>query len=226
MRSAVLVTILALGLFIQPATAAESRYVRTELVTEMNRLKPLQNPKYVKAEEVLERRMLDRKNKVVGSVRDVILNDNGNISFLDVEFGKIQLSRPVFVNYGTMDIKPVSNGYVIGYDAKEIEDFYPTLLANIETAAGEEDSYALSKMKGMEIWTASGRRIGKVDDVLFTANGQRAEALYVGMTLPTMGGKAVAIPFGEADYSQASSARRIVVADTMGDAIISTAQDQ
>lgn len=58
---------------------------------------------------------------------------------------RMKLGRPVFVNYGSFNVKTVANGYAMAFDAKEIENLYPSMLAEIETAAGEEDTYALSK---------------------------------------------------------------------------------
>ena len=193
---------------------------KTQQITTLNRIDPLQNPQYESASDILKRRMLDRKNKVVGSIRDIVINENGNIAYIDVDFDRMKLGRPVFVNYGSFNVKTVANGYAMAFDAKEIENLYPSMLAEIETAAGEEDTYALSKMKGLEVWTASGRRIGSVSDVLFGSEGRRAELLYVSLTTGNMRGAGVGIPFGQADYTEVSSKRRVTLPDDTAEAVI------
>lgn len=227
-RALILTVFLSALVFALPsgAIAAESPAYnpRQEIIMDMNRIAAAQNPKFEKTEKILGRRILDRKNKVVGIVNDVVLNENGNISFLDVEFDRMQLSRSVLINYGTLNIEPVTNGYAMTFDSKEIEKLYPSLLADIETAAGDDEAYSLKKLAGMEVWTTGGRRIGKIDDVLFGSNGQRAEALYVGLSINTMHNKAVAMPFGDADFSKAIKLRRVVIPDDMADAMIAFAQ--
>lgn len=198
---------------------------KTQQITTLNRIDPLQNSQYERAADVLKRRMLDRKSKVVGSIRDIVINENGNISYIDVDFDRMKLGRPVFVNYGSFNVKAASNGYVMAFDAKEIENLYPSMLAEIETAAGEEDTYSLSKMKNLEVWTASGRRIGTVTDILFGSEGQRAELLYISLTTGNLRGAGVAIPFGQADYTQVSSKRRVTLPDDTAEAVLQFAKE-
>lgn len=198
---------------------------KTQQITTLNRIDPLQNPQYESASDILKRRMLDRKNRVVGSIRDIVINENGNIAYIDVDFDRMKLGRPVFVNYGSFNVKAVANGYSMAFDAKEIENLYPSMLAEIETAAGEEDTYALSKMKGLELWTASGRRIGTVSDVLFGSEGRRAELLYVSLTTGNLRGAGVAIPFGQADYSELSTKRRVTLPDDTAEAVLLFAEE-
>src|SRR5688572_2534806 len=126
MRIAAFSTLFVMMILTLPATAlaAEGYNRKTQRVSELNRISPLQNPKYDRSADVLGRRVLDRKSKVVGSLQDIILNKNGNIAFLDVKFDRIQLPRAVFVNYSGFDMEPVSNGYAMKFDASEIETVY------------------------------------------------------------------------------------------------------
>lgn len=228
MRSTAVALVLAVFLLAtSPVIAAPPAYnPRTQEIAAINRINPLQNPEYEQIADVLKRRMLDRKNKVVGSVRDIVLSGNGSIAYMDVDFDRMNLGRPVFVNYGTFNMKAVTNGYAMTFNAREIEELYPALLADIETAAGEDDALSLKKMKGLEVWTASGRKIGTVDDVLFGAEGQRAELLYINLTTGNLRGKGVAIPFGKADYTQSVSQRRVTVPDDFAEAMTAYAKGE
>ncbi len=194
-------------------------------VTELNRIKPLQNPKYETMADILGRRMLDRKSKVVGAIQDVVLNGNGNIAFLDVKFDRMQLSRPVFVNYAGMNVRTVTDGYKLSFNSDEIEGIYPTMLADIETAAGDDDVHSLKKLKGMSVQTISGRDIGTIDDVLFASNGERAEAVYVTLSLGTLRGKGVAIPFREVDFANSAIMRQVKITEDMANAMIGAAKE-
>lgn len=228
MRTAAFALVLAVFLLAAfPVIAVPPAYnPRTQEIAAINRIDPLQNPEYEESQDLLKRRMLDRKNKVVGSVRDIVINGNGSIAYVDVDFDRMNLGRPVFVSYGTFNVKPVANGYAMTFDAKEIEELYPTLLAGIETAAGEDDAFSVKKMKGLEVWTASGRRIGTVNNVLFGAEGQRAELLYVSLSSGNLRGQGVAIPFGKADYDQVASQRRVTVPDDFAEAMIAFAKGE
>jgi sporulation protein YlmC with PRC-barrel domain len=216
---------LVLCLMALPVSAADYN-PKTEVIAQTNRINALQNPKYDRAAEVLGRRILDRKSKVVGDVNDIILNENGNISYLDVEFDRLQLRNKVYVNYGTFNIRPTTNGYAMTFDANEIESVYPAMLADIESAAGEEDSYSLQKLQGMEVWTESGRKIGNISDVLFGADGQRAELIYVTLSSGNTRGDGLAIPYTDAGFDEVASKRRITVADTTADAMVAFTQGQ
>lgn len=207
-----------------PALAQDYNHT-LETLNNFNRIKPLQNPEYEHADDLLERRVLDRKNKVVGEVRDILLNTNGSISSIAVEFNRLRLNTEVYLNTRTMDVSPVSNGYALSIEDDQIRDIYPELLAGIETASGQSDVFSVKNITGAKIRAADGRYLGLVDQVLFGGHGERAEALYVKMKYGTLRGKSIAIPFGSAQFSTHGSQTKITVNDTMADAMISFAKN-
>ncbi len=208
-----------------PAMAAGPYNPKIEVLAEMNRVPPLQNPGWSKADEILGRKVIDRKNKVVGTVNDVVLNENGNIAALNVSFDRLRLGAPVYIGYGVLNIKPVTNGYAMTFDDDKIAEIYPSLLAGTETAAGGEDTVSLKSLRGMEVWSQDGRRIGLADDILFGGNGNRADALYVTMQSGTLRG-AMAIPFGQAHMEEIGQTRRMGIADDLADAMIALAKEK
>jgi sporulation protein YlmC with PRC-barrel domain len=227
MRHVAFSALIAIVILAAPLTsmAAAGLDKRTEQISDVNRVSPLQNPKYDRSEQVLGRRILDRKHKVVGSVQDVILTKSGNIAFLDVKFDRMQLAKPVFVNYTGFNIETVSNGYAMTFDASEIENAYPQMLADIDTAAGETaDNYSLRKLQGTEIRDTVGKKIGNISDILFANDGQRAEAVYVSMTQGTLRGKAVAIPFNQVDFSETATTHQAVIDEQAADTLANIAK--
>lgn len=227
MRAMIFLALLAVPVFLAPAVvvAAEAYNPQIELLAKLNRIHPLQNPRYEPADRIIGRRILDRKSKVMGVVEDVVLNKNGNIAFLNVVFDRMQLNRPVFVNYGAYDIRPASNGYVMAFESGDIKNIYPAMLADIQTAAGGDDeTFSLIKFDGVEVWTESGRKIGAISDVLFNAEGQRAESIYITLTSGPVNGRGVAVPFAAVNLEKFTTERRVTVTDQTADAMIAQAK--
>ncbi len=197
-----------------------------EQLSTLNRVDPNQKPSYDSGNEILKRRIIDNKNKVVGEVRDVILTPNGSISLLSVEFNRLRLRSSVFLNYAQMNIRPVSNGYALAFDDDQIENIYPELLANIETAAGESsEDFSVRSVVGSTVKSKDGRNIGKVDNVLFGSNGSRAEVLYVAMAYSILRGKKVALPYGSVKFSPKGQKTEVTVSDEQANAIIDFVKD-
>lgn len=182
---------------ISSVSNAEAQTGLREDLTLLNRIEPLQHPDFDTAQEILDRRIIGRKNKVLGEVENVILNDNGNIVSLEVKLDRLGQQKPVMMNYNAVDAAPATNGYILGFEKAEIEELYPSMLANIETAAGgkNDDAYSLKQLPGTEIRTSQGQRVGEISNVLFGANGDRAEAFYVTIDQGKARAKSIAVPF-------------------------------
>jgi sporulation protein YlmC with PRC-barrel domain len=192
----------------------------TQMLAEINRIAPLQNPEYRRTKEILGRKMLDGSHRVVGEVQDVIFARNGSIISLLVNFDRLRLGTPAYLNYNTLDIKPAGNGYAIAINNEEIEKVYPQILAQTETAAGTEDDIALSKAIGTDVMAADGRAVGRIDDILFGSNGERAEAIYVKMTTGVLMGKAVAVPIKSVTFGNNTGKPTALVSNDMANAMI------
>lgn len=217
-----LLTVLAL-----PALAAPEFSSNLLTVREYNTIQPLQNPDYERGEKILSRRVIDSKNKVVGKVDDVILAGNGSIESLKVDFDRLRLSTPVYINYRTLRINSVTRGYQLSFNDAEIAEIYPGLLADIATAAGGEgEDLSLSKLAGTQVAAADGRKIGKIGDVLFASSGNRADALYVDMSFGALRDKGVAIPFRSGTYSDDGLKTTLVIPDDLAEAMISFASQK
>lgn len=216
--AAFFIVIAAAPAFAQDSTGS------VQIVAEYNRMKPLQNPDYKNVEDVLTRKVLDGKSRVIGQVQDIVIGRNGSIVSLKASFDRLQLDAPVFLNYRTLDIRPAGRGYALRVSDDQIADLYPTLLAEVETASGAEDeNLSVSKLIGTDIIANDGRPIGTVKDVLFTADGNRAEAIYVGLTTGVVRGKAVAIPIKTAAFGNNGVTTTATISNELADAMISYA---
>lgn len=192
-----LFALIAMSLLPLPAYAQNAARAIESLNT-INAARPLQNPQYERGEQVLKRRILDRKNKVVGEVRDLLIARSGAVEAITIEFDRLQLMAPVTLNRRSTEIRPSSNGYMLSLEASQIAPLIPGLLADVETAAGNADNpqISLRRMDRIDVMIeGGGGKIGHIRDVLFNADGDRIEALYVAMTAGTMRGESIAIPF-------------------------------
>lgn len=164
-------------------------------IIEMNRIKPLQNPRYQTAEELLDRNILDSTKKVAGYVEDIIIDTNsGEISSIKASFDRLNINQSAYLNFESLDIRSFSKGYGIGYRSEIIEEIFPTLLADIETA-GAGDRVSLSKVVGRKVVTNEGKMIGKVENVMFNAKATKAVGLFVKLSSGSMVDEEILIPF-------------------------------
>lgn len=196
-----------------------------ETLNKLNYMQPLQNPEYRTGDKLLNGRILDRKNKVVGELHDILLTPGGEVSSIAVEFNRLRLGAEVYLGYNDLQINPVSNGYALGLDDGQIKDAYPNMLAGIESAAGNSDIFSVRKIVGANVKARDGRNLGTVDQVLFTGNGARAEALYVAMKYGTLRGEGVAIPFGSTRIGYKDGQVSILVGDDVADSMIAIAKN-
>lgn len=195
-----------------------------EQLSDLNRINPLQNPKFDRADKVLKRKIIDRKNKVVGRVQDIVIHKNGTIASIKTDFDRLHLGNDLYLNYRTMNISTRSNGYTLGMDADELEDFYPQLLANIETAAGDGgDTFSVEKLMGAILYAQDGRKIGKVKNILFGNNGGIARAVYAELTYGIRRGKTIAIPLRNANFSTKSGRTRGTIDNDFANAMLKVA---
>lgn len=220
---AVLVAILIL-MYMPQAIAAKSRDViafQTNL-SEMNRLKPLQNPRHELARDRLKSTLIDRENKVVGVVEDILIDINGAVQTIYAELDRLHLGTGVFLNYNDLGIKKSSNGYKIGMNSDEITTAYPELLANIETASGQIGISVLSveNLLGTDVIGSTGMRLGNIHEVLFDDTGSRVNGVYLHVDHKTIRDRGIAVPFDVLSFEQKPDQVKITIDQDYADAIV------
>lgn len=176
-----------------------------EQLAQLNRMAPLQNPRYERARDILNRKILDSGNKTIGEVQDVVLDRSGNVESLLARFDRLHLRQDVYVNYQQMAVHGMTDGYRLAFQAARVEEMYPELLAGIETASGEDsDTVNLKALQGMALRDAQGQKIGEIKDVLFSPDGRFVQGLYVEVDSGTARGAGVAIPFDAVTFLEKS----------------------
>jgi len=203
------------------AAYAQSFSDEFDRVVELNRIRPLQNPRYEEADRIIGRRLVDRKSKVLGEVYDVIMNGRGSISSLYVSFNRLQLSQKVYLNYNTMKIRPATQSYRMAYDAKQIRSIYPDILAQTMTAGGEDgNQISLKNMLGKTLYNENGDPFARIDTVLFGYNGDRAEVIHIELRKKTMRGKTVAVPFYAVRFVPMNGSTRAIISSAYETAML------
>lgn len=216
---------LALVLFclsLLPLAALAQNYAPfVQSLAEINKIQPMQNPGYKHADDMVNWRVLDNKNKVVGSVNDMIVTKNGSVTSLAVEFDRLKLPGEVFIDYRELNTRPASSGYILGLADNQLENLYPNLLANIETAAGEAgEAFSARSLMGALVRSTDGRTFGKVQNILFGGGGQRAEALFIALDGGTLRGKTLAVPFGQVALQDNAGRTEVMLTKEQADAML------
>lgn len=227
MKNITIATFAAVLCFAIPQNAMAQDISRSlEQLSAVNEINPRQNPNLEGSERILDRNILDRKNKVVGEVQDITIKTNGTIDSIVTAFDRLRLNNTVYLNFRNMRIRPTEDGYALAMDSEEIEDFYPNLLADIATASGAEDeTFSTKNMIGAKLKAEDGRNLGEIREVLFGLNGTRVTALLAEINIGTTRGDLVAIPFRTMELTQNYSKITATVSDEMADAIIEVADN-
>lgn len=212
--------LICLCLILAAAPAAAQSYSEAlESIAALNRVKPLQNPQMQTSKEILSRRVLDRTNKVIGRVEGALVGQTGGLDFLNVTFDRLQMTTPVYLDFRKLEIGAVTSGYVLGFKSDQIANLYPQMLADIESAAGDESVFDVKMLQNAIVRDESGRQMGQVGSVLFNKEGKRVEALYIDLKLGLLRGKSVAIPFTMAQYDPDRFKIDVTVSKNVADAM-------
>ncbi len=193
---------------------------------ELNRIKPLQNPRHEGVGDILNRTIIDRENKVIGEVEDVLVGADGYVASLSVVFDCLQLNQGVFLNYATHSVSNASNGYKIGLNREEVELSYADLLADIETASGSQtDIISVAKLRGRDVIGNNSIKIGQISDILFDSSGAFIRSIYVNVNYRAIRNRGVAVPFDIFKFVEKHGKVIATIDQDYADAIIAYAKE-
>jgi len=226
MRIASFIAIATLIFATLPANAFAQSNRALEQLSALNRIDPMQNPEFDSAEDIINRKIVDRKNKVIGTADDVIINQNGTIASIRTELDRLRLGSEINLNFRTLRIRTVSNAYALNMDSDEIAELYPQLLSNIETASGDNaNTFSTRELIGTTLRANDGRKLGKVGSILFSSNGGIASAVYAEMSYGTLRGETLAVPFRSIKFDSERGRLRGTIDNDLADAMISIADN-
>ena len=154
------------------------------------------------------------------------LRQNGTIVSIVSDLDRLRLGNTVHLDFREMRIQTLSDTYALAMEDDELKDFYPQLLANMETASGTEDDVLSTRnLIGSKIKAEDGRTLGEVQQVMFSSNGGRAAGLLIEVNIGTTRGEYVAIPFRTTKLTSEYSKITGTISNGMADAIIEVAKN-
>lgn len=215
----------AMVLAFSPVSYAQDSTGFTPALEMLNRVNPKQNDQFTRATRIVGNDIRDNKSRTVGEVQDIVIDKEGNIVSIRSDLDRLNFGGPdLSLDYAELDMRPVSGGYALPMDDSNIQDIYPQLLASIATAAGDSSSLlSMDNLIGADIESADGRRIGRVEDVLFDRTGSRAEALMVRVNYRAVRGKSVAVPLNMPQYVPTGGRPEVVISAAQADALLNLA---
>ncbi len=195
-------------------------------LSDMNRLKPLQNPRHELSKDILGGTLSDRENKVVGTVEDILVDDDGYVQTLFTDLDRLHLGDAVFLDYNDMGVKNMSDGYKLGMNSAEISAAYPELLGNIETASGQNNLISVKNLRGTEVWGTENIRLGEISEILFDKSGTYLRGIYLNVDYKTIRAEGIAIPFDALSYEEKNGKPVAIIDQDYADAVVKHLKDQ
>lgn len=200
---------------------AQSYAAELAEISQFNVIDRYRHPDFERSADMLERNVLDSKNRIIGEVRNIILTRDGNVASIGVEFDRLRLRQEVSLDVLDLDIRSVSGGYRLAFRDDQVEEIYPDLLANIDTAAGSENLHSVKSIIGIALVAEDGRILGRVKDVIFHGQGRRAEALYVDLQMRGLrNDDPVNIPYSSAQVQERDGRLAAVISNAYADALV------
>lgn len=223
----VLVLALILSLYAPLSLMAQSIDPYLNTLNQYNRIKPLQNPLWKRSSKVLKGKITDNSNRVIGKIEDILVSPEGAIESIKGDLNRLRISSDVPLNVVELNMSPNSNGYSTSFDNSQVADLIPQILAGVATASGDEDSvFSVDRLVGSDVKSRDGRRLGKIQEVMFSDTGSSVEALIIRVRYGTVGGESVAIPFPDATYKKNGKRVEALIPDNRADSIIAFAKDK
>lgn len=166
---------------------------------DLNRSPITQNPTFSTGRDVLSRRLLDKNQKTIGKIEDIILSPDGRFQTIEANINTGGFRENVSFDVQSYVVDPTISSFTVAMDKAQINDNMPQFLAGIETAAGEEAPLTLNQLRGANILDPKKNSIAKVQDALVRDNANQVEALLIKVSLGKNRGTTMAIPYEAAE---------------------------
>lgn len=213
--------ILALYMPVDAISATPGQVVKFQSdLRDLNRIKPLQNPRHELASDVIGASLVDSENKVIGEVGDVLVDSDGVVKSIFTDLDRLHLGAGVYLDYRDLSVKNVSSGYKIGMNSQDVENTYPELLANIESASGGQNVGSVQSLMKMDVYSQDGVHLGRISEVLFDQSKTYLRGVYALISHKVIRNEGIAIPFSAVTFSQKSGADIITLDNDYVDAVL------
>lgn len=207
----------------QPALDKIERPVINEEYTatmlDLNKTKASQR-RFAQGTDILKRRLLDKNNTTIGKVTDVLIGPDATLQTIQAEVDT-GFREEMSFNVKSFITNPTPDTYTIGLDKKQIKQNQDELLAQVETAAGEDAPVSLHGLIGSNIEKEDRAIIGKVTDALIDDKTGIVSALVVTVQIGNNRGASIAIPYDPTTVSVEGGKPQVVVTNQQAQIIAS-----
>ncbi len=184
-------------LLVSPAFAAEppqkENYTATLLA--LNRTRPAQNPNFAMGKEILNRRLIDKNQRTLGKVEDIILNSDGKFASITTTVDTSGFRQEIGFDVASYIVDPTRDTFMVNMDKAQIKASLPKLLAEIETSAGDSAPITIDSLRKGEVRRADRSIVAQISDVMVNDRTKQVEALLVVIANGAHRGSTIAIPY-------------------------------
>ena len=189
---------------------------------DLNRSPVTQNPVFSVGKEVLNRRILDKNQRAIGKITDIVLLSDGSFQTLEANINTGGFREDVSFDMKSYIIDPTTSSFTVAMDKSQINNNMATLLSGIETTAGEDAApITLNRLRGANIFDSQGYIIAKVEDALIRDNINKVEGLLIKVSSGKNRGTTIAVPYEASDIIQKGSRVDLVVTQDQAQVITS-----
>ncbi|GEM_PF-1645777 len=210
-KTHIIAALIALLLFVPLPAIAQGNISRFEnKLYLLNETPASRNPQFLNWQQMFSMKVISGNRQLVGKVEDITVDESGAFTGLVSEINKLNRNEQV-MKHQAYEIKfhePI-NAFEIPLVLADKQDVSPEALAAIAPAAGGGKILSLKAMKGAEVKSRAGRRLGVVKDVVFDEQVQAIQALVLENVPGANRYAEIAIPYDAEQITAVSDYGRI-----------------
>lgn len=206
---------------VQAEGMADEAY--TSVLLELNRIRPDQNPNITLGKNQLNARILDKNQRTLGKVIDIVVAADGKFETILTKVDISGFREDVAFDVASYVIDPTPDTFTISLDKSQLKDNIAQLMAATSTASGETGPFTVKALQNGDIYKADGSQIAKVKDVLIDNRNLKIISMLVTISSGTKRGSTVAIPYEAAQAKLNGSKASLTVTDAQAEIMTSMA---
>lgn len=192
----------------EAVTPVEKPNLAAEMA-ELGQIDPRQNQQIQLASKVLAYKVLDQARRTIGTVEDLVINQDGEFQTLSVGVKAVGFRQSRDFSFMTTDIRLEDNVFSSNIDTKMLKDLPDNHVATIAPAAGpDEIMMSIKNLLDEPVRSAGGEVVGYIRDVIIPTAGREVQGLLIQLK---SGGKEVPIPFSMAEFQNMGGKVKITV---------------
>ena len=191
----------------------------TATILDLNRVKPKQNPLFTPGSQILSARILDKNQRTIGKVENIILTPEGNFQTLLTTIDATGFRQQAAFDVGAYVTEPTPDSFTVAMDKTQIKQNAQEFISALPPAAGENGPFTLKSLQNGTIEKADGAVIARVTNALVSVKSSQVAALLVTISTGDHRGSELAIPYEAVSAKLIGSKAVLRVTDEQADII-------